>query len=514
MELTIIEQNQSRTVTASSEQTLLEVLRTHGDSGLHAPCGGKGTCQKCTVYLVTPDGEHPVLACQTAAQTGMVVRLPERARLSVETAGTTANSIVPDDGLTGYGVACDIGTTTVVCHLISLSDGTKLATLGQGNAQRSYGGDVISRIKAAEEGHLPALTQAITGQLSELILTLCKQSGIAPGQITRMAVAANTTMCHLLTGLDPSGLGKAPFTPLSLFGTCVEAQSLRLPFTGAVYIAPAVSGYVGGDITADLLSVGLDRAETPVLLIDVGTNGEMALGCGERFVCCSTAAGPAFEGAQITCGMTAAPGAISGVAWKDGALRCDTVEHRPAVGLCGSGLIDAVAVMLELGAVDETGRMMDPEEDEEELDEAVLPYLFLTESGEPAFRLADQVYVTQSDIRKLQLGKGAIAAGVQVLMQAYGADFDDIGKLLLAGGFGSYIRPASAARIGLIPAELADRTRAIGNAAAEGAAAALVSSAARERLARLQAGMDYLELSGLPAFNEAYMESMLFPEEE
>ena len=183
-----------------------------------------------------------------------------------------------------------------------------------------------------------------------------------------------------------------------------------------------------------------------------------------------------------------------------------------AVGLCGSGLIDAVAVMLDLGAVDETGRMLDAEEDEEDIPEGAAPCLFLLD-GEPAFRLTGEVAVTQQDVRKLQLGKGAIAAGIRVLLDSYGADFGQVGELLLAGGFGSYIRPESAARIGLIPAELLGVTRSIGNAAAQGALEALVSAQARERLARLQKTMDYRELSGLPQFNEAYMDAMMFPEE-
>ena len=210
--------------------------------------------------------------------------------------------------------------------------------------------------------------------------------------------------------------------------------------------------------------------------------------------------------------MTAAPGAISSVEWRDGALSCSVLGDGPAKGICGSGLIDAVAVMLELGAVDETGRMLDADEDEGEIPEDALPYLFLKD-GEPAFRLTEEVYVTQADVRKLQLGKGAIAAGVQVLLDAYGIPCGQVGGLLLAGGFGSYIRPESAARIGLIPKELLPVTRAIGNAAAEGARAALVSHEARERLARLRDHMEYLELSGLAAFNTAYMDAMLFPEE-
>ena len=270
---------------------------------------------------------------------------------------------------------------------------------------------------------------------------------------------------------------------------------------------------MGGDITADLLAAELDRADKPVLLIDVGTNGEMALGCGDHFICCSTAAGPAFEGAQISCGMTAASGAISAVEWVDGALRCSVIGGEDGVGLCGSGLIDAMAVMLTLGAVDETGRMLDIDEDEDEIPDEARPYLFLVDD-EPAFRLTDKVWVTQGDVRKLQLGKGAIAAGVRILIDSYGVGYDGIGELLLAGGFGSYIRPESAARIGLIPAPLLPVTRAVGNTAAQGARMALVSGQARERLAALQKNMDYKELSGLPEFNTAYMEAMMFPEED
>ena len=211
--------------------------------------------------------------------------------------------------------------------------------------------------------------------------------------------------------------------------------------------------------------------------------------------------------------MTAAPGAISQVCWRDGGLSCSVVGGIPARGICGSGLIDAVAVMLDLGAIDETGRMLNVDEDEEDIPEQALPYLFLKDD-EPAFRLAEAVYVTQADVRKLQLGKGAIAAGVQVLLDAYGVPCGQVGGLLLAGGFGSYIRPERAARIGLIPKELLPVTKAIGNAAAEGARAALVSRQARARLSRLQDHMEYLELSGLAAFNTAYMDAMLFPEVE
>ena len=515
MNITILLESGAKTVSAVPGQTILDAIRAEEGLPIHAPCGGQGTCGKCTVYLAGAEGETAVLACRTEVQEGMVIRLPAAAPLAVQLSADEedAPEVTPDEGLSGYGVACDIGTTTVVCHLMELSTGRKLATVGEGNAQRPYGGDVIARIKASMEGRRPALTAAITGQLSRMIEAMCSSAKVALSEVNSMAIAANTTMLHLLTGLSPDGIGQAPFTTESLFGDEWDARKLGLPFDGTVYLLPAVSGYVGGDITADLLAVGMNGDDKPTLMIDVGTNGEMALDCGSRFTCCSTAAGPAFEGAQIHCGMTAAPGAISSVEYKDGEVVCSVIGGGEAIGLCGSGLIDAMAVMLTLGAVDETGRMYDVDEDEDEIPEAALPYLFLLDDS-PAFRLSDKVCVTQADVRKLQLGKGAIAAGVKVLMDTYGAKFEDIDSLLLAGGFGSFIRPESAARIGLIPAELLNVTRAVGNTAARGAELALVSKAAREKLADLQRDMKYYELSGLAAFNDAYMEAMLFPEED
>lgn len=492
---------EKKELTFTAGQTLLEILREAGYE-VSAPCGGNGTCGKCTVYIA---GEAH-LACQTEAGDGMVVELPHTAELEVALGSDAVFAC--DSGLSGYGVAVDIGTTTVACHLVNLENGKTMAVAGEGNAQRSYGADVISRIQASVEGRLEEMAEVIRKQLGELIEGLCREAQVSSAEVRFMTVAANTTMCHILAGLKPDTIGVAPFTPLSLFGDYYDAQSWGLPFEGQVYLAPAVSGYVGGDITADLLAVDMDKASKPVLLIDVGTNGEMALGCGDKFVCCSTAAGPAFEGAQIRFGMTAAEGAVSSVEYHDGALECKVIGGVEAKGICGSGLIDAIAVMLEVGALDETGRVLDIDEDDDIPAEA-LPFLTLLDD-EPAFRLTEQVCVTQSDVRKVQLGKGAIAAGIQVLLDTSDVDYDDIGALLLAGGFGSFIRPASAARIGLIPAELLDLTKAVGNTAAVGAKMALVSAEARERLQKLQKAMDYQELSGLAAFNTAYMEKMMF----
>lgn len=493
-------------IPAEFGHTLLELLQGQKGVSFSAPCGGQGKCGKCTVRL--GDG-RTVLACQTLAEDGMTVIVPEEQGQQVMLQGSSGK-VTPDADLEGYGIACDIGTTTVVCHLLELKQGRRLATAGEANRQQAFGADVISRIRASEEGHLEELANLIRGQLSDMIRDVCKQAGIGPDQIRSMTVAANTTMCHLLTGLDPSGIGRAPFVPKSYFGTEVPSKVLNLPFDGPVYIAPAVSGYVGGDITSDLVAVEIQRKQKPVLLIDVGTNGEMVLGCGDKLLCCSTAAGPAFEGAQIRFGMTAKTGAIHAVEYRDGRVVCSVLGGGEAVGICGSGLIDAIAVMLDLGALDETGRILDPEEDDD-IPEAAQPWLFLDENEDPAFRLTDQVWVTQSDVRKVQLGKGAIAAGEQVLINTYGVGYDEIGALYLAGGFGSYIRPASAARIGMIPQELLPVTAAAGNTAAEGACMALLSRQVRAKLSQLHHQMQYIELSGKEEFNQAYMEAMLFP---
>lgn len=496
-------------------QTILDALRTQAGLAIHAPCGGVGSCRKCAVTVLENGQAHSVLSCQTPAQPGMVLRLEENPNQSqaVTLEGVGATDCPPDPGQSGCGIACDIGTTTVVCHLVELSTGKTLATLGEGNEQQSFGADVISRIKASMEGQRPQLTRCIRSQLSRMVQALSQKTDVPLTQIKRMSVAANPTMSHLLWGLAPDSLGAAPFTPLSYFGEERPASALELPFEGRVYTAPSVSGYVGGDITADLLAVGMDVTDRPTLLIDVGTNGEMALAGAKGILCCSTAAGPAFEGAQIRFGMTAAPGAISQVRYAHGQLTCTVLGDGEARGLCGSGLIDAVAVMLELGALDETGRLLDLEEDEEEIPPQARPYLGYFEDA-PAFRLTERVWVTQADVRKLQLGKGAIAAGVQILLRTYGVELEQLDALLLAGGFGSFIRPSSAARIGLFPEQALPVTRAVGNTAAQGAKLALCAQSARDRLDALQERMQYIELSGLAAFNEVYLEQMLFPEDE
>lgn len=496
MKLRVIRNHEVTTVEAQLGDTILKALTGQPHFHLHAPCGGTGRCGKCTVYLSTPAGDSPCLSCKTPVQEGMTIRLPESTPLSI----ATETTVCGDGSFQGYGIACDIGTTTVVCHLIQRATGKIIATAAEENQQRRYGADVISRINAAEA--TDALTRCIREQLATMIHRLCTD-GIFPQQITAMTIAANPTMCHFLAGLDPSPLGKAPYQPETYFGKWYSAETMELPIGGMVYILPSVSGFVGGDILGDALTLSLNRLEKPVLMIDVGTNGEILLGCKDHFLCCSTAAGPAFEGAEITCGCQATVGAIHAVQWTQGGLRCQTIQNAPPTGICGSGLMDAVAALLSAGAIDKTGRMLDADQDT--IPEELEPYMYF-ENGEPAFSLCEGVFIAQSDIRKLQLAKAAIAAGVEVLCKKAGNP--KIETLFLAGGFP--ISPASVAKIGLIPKELMQVSHSVGNGAIGGAIALLCDKEAQMQLETLQKCIHPIELSGTEDFQEAYIRHMNF----
>lgn len=485
--------------TCQEGSTLLDCL----GGRIASPCGGHGTCGKCRVMV---NGQW-VLACQTLAVQGMEVSTQSVGQLLVELTGK-ARDVERDwpGSSQDLGLAVDIGTTTVAVRLLRLKTGDVLGELGQANSQSAFGADVISRISACQAGKLRELNETIVHQLNGMARQLCHTSSQDISQVKYMAVAGNTVMCHIFAGLSPESIGVAPFTPLSLFGQELESGALGLEFSGKVYILPAVAGYVGGDITADLLACDITGQSSPQLMIDVGTNGEMALWKGGRFYCCATAAGPAFEGAEIQHGMMASRGAISQVQVKNGQLEVTVIGGGKAQGLCGSGLLDAVAAMLRLEALEYSGRILD----EDEADEAAMKYLCQDESG-MALLLQDGVTVTQRDIRSVQLAKAAIRAGAQILLQESGTDEAQVGSLLLAGGFGSHLDPASAAAIGLIPPSLLPVTKAVGNAALEGAAMAALSSQCRKKLENIRDRCQYIELSGHKAFTEEYVDQMMFP---
>ena len=503
--ITIKESGQSRQIQAESGTLLSDLLRREG---LEIPliCGGLGRCGKCRVQW---NGQW-VLACRTEIQEDAQVVLPEGTR-SMAVAQTSRGVEFPVTPAAGLGAAVDIGTTTVVLYLLDLETGKQLAVVSGENGQRSFGADVISRIQACgRPGGLGELASLIRDQIQRFLEQACREAGRRPQEVIRISVAGNTVMEHLFAGLDPTPIGVVPFTPASLFGAGAPAADFGLSAgEGAtVYLAPCVAGYVGGDITAGLLSCGIHRQEQPCLFLDLGTNGEMAIGNREGFVTCAVAAGPAFEGGEITCGSTAVPGAVNRVWLENNRLHTSTLGGEPAKSICGSGLLDLLAALLETGAVDETGYFSLPEEYEGTVP---LPGLDEDEDGgclwlDPARK----VKFTARDVRKLQLAKGAVAAGIKTLLAETGLREEDIHKVYLAGGFGSFLNRESACRLGLLPPSMLNRIESMGNSAGRGAVDWLLSREARAELKDVAESCRYLELSGDPTFGDYYIECMSF----
>lgn len=503
--ITIRQNGQTRQAQAESGTLLSDLLRREG---LPVPlvCGGLGRCGKCRVQL---NGSW-VLACRTEIQGNAQVTLPESPQ-SLAVAQTARGIQFPLTPGTGLGAAVDIGTTTVVLYLLDLETGAQLAVVSGENSQRSFGADVISRIQACgRPDGLEKLSNLIRGQIQQFLEQACRQAGRTPREVTRLSVAGNTVMEHLFAGLDPTPIGVVPFTPASLFGTEAPAADFGLTAgEGAtVYLAPCVAGYVGGDITAGLLSCGIHRQQNPCLFLDLGTNGEMAIGSREGFVTCAVAAGPAFEGGEITCGSTAVPGAVNRVWLEDNRLRYSTLGGGPAKSICGSGLLDLLAALLDTGAVDETGYFSLPEEYEGTVS---LPGLGEEEdAGCLWLDPAREVKFTARDVRKLQLAKGAVAAGIKTLLAETGLREEDIHKVYLAGGFGAFLSRESACRLGLLPPSMLDRIESMGNSAGRGAADWLLSQQARQELKDVAESCRYLELSGDQTFGEFYIDCMGF----
>ena len=505
MKVEIINETGTTTVEGREDQSVLDLLQEQGIDFL-APCGGKGKCGKCRVLLRTQEGLSYHRACQSKLEDGMKVILEKDSTMTIQNDGFMMPYELDEDAEGEYGIAVDVGTTTIVCHLYDLGSCERLASASCPNPQIVFGSDVISRIDASMAGKLDAMQDVIDSGLVKLVDEDFKTAGIEREPISRAVLAGNTVMEHIAVGLSPDSIGVNPFTPLSLFGDEHGIEGL----CDRSYMMPCVAGYVGGDITAGLVAVGMARKEKPCVFVDIGTNGEMVVGCKDRMISCATAAGPAFEGANIECGMPAAPGGISEVRIGDGELEIETISGAAPVGICGTGLIDGLAMAIDLGVVDETGRILDADEID-----GWGASLVGEARGSNAFYLSREhdVYITQKDVRNLQLAKAAICGGVFTLMEEYGIAEDDVDELLVAGGFGFHINVRNAVRIGLYPEKLLPKARAVGNSSGEGASAVLISQEARDELDRVMEICGYLELSTSAAFNEHYVEQMMFEED-
>jgi uncharacterized 2Fe-2S/4Fe-4S cluster protein (DUF4445 family) len=484
---------------------------------LNSVCGGKGICKKCAVIL-QPSGCE-VLACQHRIQSNLTVTIPTASRLFEQKILERGIDIQPKIALErpsitapAFGLAVDIGTTTVVAKLIDMADGRCIATQADINPQTKYGDDVISRIDYAQNDEkLTELHKVIIDCINELTARLCKKASIDPRQIYEMCVVGNTTMNHIFLKLPVTQLGRAPYSAFSLDAHDLPAERLSLQINPAanVHTVENIAGFVGSDTTAVALAVDINSAEQTTLVIDIGTNGELVLAADDKLYAASCAAGPAFEGARITHGSRAAEGAIEAVVVNNGDIDLDVIGDCPPRSICGSGLIDAVAVMLDLGVIDKTGRFADPDTLKNSVSKVIASRLCRVDN-QPAFLLAGQVVLTQLDIRQTQLAKAAIRTGILLLQKKLRLEDNDIKQVLLAGAFGNYIRRESALRIGLLPTIQAERIHFVGNAASSGAQMLLVSQKCRKLAKNLARKIQYIEIANEPGFTDTFADCMSF----
>lgn len=451
-------------------------------------------------------------AVMREAEYRITVVLYEDRLIAVE-AGDTSDRL--------YGIALDLGTTTMVGALLNLHNGEQLAVASKTNPHLAVGSDVISRIAFAGCGelNLEELQRQIVATVNQLIEELLIIGGVSREHVYEATVVGNTVVHHLFLGLDPTFLGQGPYVPVVTRPLNIKARRLgiRICETGFVYLLPNVAGFVGGDTVGVILATGLYQSSQVRLAVDIGTNGEIILGSTEGLLACSTAAGPAFEGSRIRCGMRAVAGAIERVEIAE-EVRLGVIGEALPRGISGSGLIDAVAEMLKLGIIDHTGRLLSGSELPASLPEEVRRRV-VEEEGRREFVLVwpedahgnQPISIGQEDIRELQLAKGALAAGIQVLQQELGVRTEEIAEVYLAGAFGSGINPDSARTIGLIPDLPRERITAVGNAAGAGAQLALLSRSARKQAEGIAREVNYIELSGRPDFQEAFLNNMYFP---
>jgi uncharacterized 2Fe-2S/4Fe-4S cluster protein (DUF4445 family) len=422
-----------------------------------------------------------------------------------------------------YGVAVDIGTTTVAAKLLNLHSGEVAAVASALNPQKAYGADVISRINYIVEhpGGLELLHRLIIKQMNELTAQLCAKAEIHPENIYKLAVAGNTVMQHIALNIDPRHLAYMPYTPAFQGPATLNVKELGLKINehGVAYFLPNLACFVGSDITSVLTVLDLEEQEAIQLVVDIGTNGEMVLGSKNKLLCCSSPAGPAWEGAYITWGMRAARGAIERAEIVDGDLQFRTISGADPIGICGSGLLDLVCEFVRTGVIDKTGRILNVAEMPATVGEKLKTRLVHHDNGANHIALAKideerSIMLMQKDIREVQLAKSAIAAGIRILMAELKVQPEDIANVYIAGAFGNHVRGQDAIDSGLIPPVPVERIKFIGNAALAGAEAVLLSNEARRKAEQLAAVVGYVEISDRSDFHELFVGAMHFPEHE
>lgn len=548
---------ENRSIMVGSGTTILQAARKAGVA-LEAPCNGAGTCGKCAVRVEPDDlsnlliheghrlspvqeARGLVLSCQAEVRGEVSVHLEREKEtgLQVLTGGIgykvelqpyirkrfnsalfETTVFAGSDVLCGergdtagevYGLVVDIGTTTLVVSLVDLTTGKELVSLSALNPQSLHAQDVLSRIRFAGEGEgLRVLHQELTTELNRLAAEAADRAGVSLSHVYEVVFSGNTCMLHLATETDPTPLGKYPFTPVITGGNHVTAAGTGLGVAkrGIIYLPPVISAYVGADITAGIMAARLHHLKGTTLFIDIGTNGEMVLAKDGRLSATSTAAGPAFEGMNITCGMRAATGAVEYFHLdENGRVELKTIGDAEPVGICGSGLLDIVAELVRHGIIDRGGKFADPETN---------PFppthkeRLTRENGKTVFRISDTVYLSQKDVRQVQLAKGAIRAGIEFLLQEKGINAVQVDRVMIAGSFGYHLRELSLLTLGLLPGEFAGTVEFVGNTSRSGGEALLLNTGLRLELEALIEEIEIVELTRRKDFDRVFLAAMGF----
>jgi uncharacterized 2Fe-2S/4Fe-4S cluster protein (DUF4445 family) len=504
-------------------QTLLEAAQNAG-VGLASVCGGAGTCEECRVRLASGQLTPPTMVEETImskADLSAGYRLACQAeplgdvKLDIPPESLTAAQRLQLDGFETFleldpaihshgalGLAVDIGTTKLAAYLVNLETGETISRAGAMNPQIAYGEDIISRIAFAgrDKDGAKKLQSILMATLNGLLTAMCAEANVSSTTVLDGVLVGNTAMQQLFAGLPVDQLGHAPFVPATTNSLSLPAMELGLGLgSGAsVYLPPVIAGYVGADHLAMLLATRAWSSPHNVIALDIGTNTEIALISNGKITCCSCASGPAFEGAHIQEGMRAAPGAIERARWSDDKILWQTIEEKPPVGICGSGILDVVAALLDGGLVKPTGALKTRVES---------GYVLVPA---PETGLGRDLVVTRKDIHEIQLAKSAIRSGVEVLLQEARLAFSNLDEFIVAGAFGTYLDVRSAVRTGMFPPLPVEKFRQVGNAAGVGAKQMLLSMKKRQETEQLANRINYVELTSRPSFTSFFIQNLSF----
>lgn len=554
----VVFNQENKSVTVEEGTTVLMAARKAGII-IESPCSSAGTCGKCKVKLdmaslknVVSKGKHHltkeewnqgyVLSCQTQVFGNISVNSIKNHKnntLKILSEGQSFDiSLEPlirkvyfqkenctrvfagekelgaetgDTRDKNYGVVVDIGTTTLVAAIVNLNDGSQLGTVSSLNPQAVYAQDVLSRIKfSSEENGLYTMYSEVIKEINRMIHEVSGNCGISTENIYEVIFSGNTCMIHLASNTSPESLGKYPYTPKVNGAVYLNASEHKIDISGfgIIYLPPIVSAYVGADITSGILASRLHEKKGITLLVDIGTNGEMVIGFDGSLSATSTAAGPAFEGMNITCGMRAGHGAIEFFEiTEQGEVRTKVIGDTKASGICGSGLIDVVGELIDKGVVNKTGKFVDPETSD--LPQALKERL-VKQDGKLVFKITEDVYISQKDVRQVQLAKGAVRAGIEFLLANKGVKAGDVDRVLIAGSFGYHLRAKSLINIGLLPEEFEGKIEFIGNTSKSGGHAFLLNKGYRDRMEKVVKNIEVLELANYKDFDRVFVKCLNF----